>query len=83
MSDSIQKNPAVVIRWDDAHKAVAVQMDPSQVRNPDFALAVLDMARRAVEAQLKQMQFAAMQQAEAQKVQVAGVGTLNGLGVRH
>ncbi len=61
--------PAITIHFDASTQQMRVEANPSVVKNADFALALIEMARRSVEdarrAQI--MQQMQMQVAEAQQ----------------
>ena len=76
MADNLQNGgpqqlPAITIGWDSYHQLVRVHFDTDQFRTWDFALAVLDMAKKEIERQQKTAMINQMQQqaSEAQQAQ--------------
>jgi len=64
------RRPEITVAWDaEAHKA-QVSFDTRQFKTPDFALAVLEMACRALE----DVRHAARQQAALRRMQEAAEG---------
>lgn len=68
MDETKPNAPTIVLFWNPDTNGVTVQMNPEQVKNPDFALCLFDMAKRVVEQQqkLQQLQALQRQQSEAQ-----------------
>lgn len=62
--------PAILIYWDPENQAVQVAVDPEQVKNWDFALGLIEMAKGAALMQQKMIQLQEMNRRQAERQQV-------------
>ena len=67
----VQELPFIKVAWDSHLQNVGVSFDRDVFKNPMFVVAVLDMAKQAVEGMIREAQARAIQQQMAQQVQEA------------
>ncbi len=58
--------PTIKLIWNPDLQQVAVDFDKTEFQNPEFVIAILDMAKQGIEAMKRVLQVQAMQQAQAE-----------------
>lgn len=73
MEEAPQTYPAMAVIWNEELKDVALQFDNTHFPNWGFVIAVLDMAKRKAETQMKLQEMRVVQQQQMEAAQAQAI----------